>query len=418
MYWDKVERHLAKHRFEILRRYIFTNMPTEPEFVEEIDSYIVLKLILANYHYPDRNIPPEVIFVSKEYKPEIRKEAKRLLRLYFRQWAVPYHGYLPGWREDSAVYLLWQGQLACGVYLCDQNEFGNEDGWGQLHYAFVNPQFKGKGLYSLVFKEAVLRAKSWGLSGIYLNSDRYMLPEVYERWGAVRWKAIPKIYVYPKHKNRRSDNWLVYRIHDRMLAGLLRKYASGILLDIGCGDKPYSTLTEGIVTAHIGLDHPNTFHNKSQVDLFATAYKTSLFDNSVDTVLCTVVIEHLEWPQDGIIEMYRILKPGGYVILSAPLFWHLHEEPRDFYRYTKYGLEHLFTTAGFEIVEIKPLSGFFVTFSQELVYFLNDAKHGFLRYPIALLESLIQIVAMWLNHWDRSYRFTWAYMVVARKNGT
>ena len=214
-----------------------------------------------------------------------------------------------------------------------------------------------------------------------------------------------------------EHNWLVHRIHDAALRIALQQYACGVLVDIGCGKKPYQTMTEGLVTTHIGLDHPGSFHSKSQVDILATAYETSLADNSVDTVLCTVVLEHLECPQDALNEFFRILKPGGYLILSAPLFWHLHEEPRDFYRYTKHGLSHLFTTADFEIVEIKPLSGFIVTFGQELVYVLNQLRRGPLRYPVALVQTIIQASAFWLNRWDWSYGFTWAYLAVAKKAG-
>jgi SAM-dependent methyltransferase len=214
---------------------------------------------------------------------------------------------------------------------------------------------------------------------------------------------------------RASINWLVRRIHDAALDVALHQYASGILLDVGCGIKPYQTMTKGLVAQHLGLDHPGSFHSKQQVDIFSTAYETGLADSSVDTVLCTVVLEHLERPQDAIHEMYRILKPGGHIILSAPLYWHLHEAPRDFYRYTKYGLSHLFTTSGFEIVEIRPLSGFVVTFSQELVYFINHLKRGPLRYPLMLLQTFIQTLAFWLNRWDRSHQFTWANLVVAQK---
>ena len=212
-----------------------------------------------------------------------------------------------------------------------------------------------------------------------------------------------------------KHNWLVHRIHDKALAEALNQYAHGILLDIGCGEKPYQQLTKNLVSLHIGLDHPNSLHSKQQVDIFGTAYETGLATNSVDTVLCTVVLEHLERPQDAINEIYRVLRPNGYVILSAPLFWHLHEEPRDFYRYTKYGLAHLFQTAGLEVIQINPLSGFIVTFSQELVYILIGLRRGLLRYPIAILQSLIQQIAFWLNRWDKSHRFTWAYLVVARK---
>lgn len=68
-------------------------------------------------------------------------------------------------------------------------------------------------------------------------------------------------------------NWLVHCIHDAALDIALRQYASGILLDIGCGEKPYRTLTEGLVTTHLGLEHPESIHSKQQVDVFGTAPK-------------------------------------------------------------------------------------------------------------------------------------------------
>jgi ubiquinone/menaquinone biosynthesis C-methylase UbiE len=213
-----------------------------------------------------------------------------------------------------------------------------------------------------------------------------------------------------------KHNWLVHRIHDASLALAIRLFSNGLLLDIGCGEKPYQNLTKGIVKKHVGLDHPGSIHNQQHVDIIATAYETGLASNSIDTVLCTVVLEHIERPQDAVNEMFRVLKPGGYVILSTPLFWHLHEEPRDFYRYTKYGLEYLFTTAGFEIVEIKPLSGFVVTFSQELIYFFRFIFRGFLRFLLFPIQTFIQLLAIWLNRWDRSHGFTWAYLLVARKS--
>jgi hypothetical protein len=113
--------------------------------------------------------------------------------------------------------------------------------------------------------------------------------------------------------------------------------------------------------------------------------------------------------------MHRILRPGGYVLLSAPLFWHLHEKPRDFYRYTRYGLAYLFTTAGFEIVEMKPLAGFLVTFAQELVYVVDRWRRGPMSILVAGAQWAIQTVAWVLNRWDGSYDYTWAYLMVARK---
>lgn len=210
-------------------------------------------------------------------------------------------------------------------------------------------------------------------------------------------------------------NWLVQQIHDEQLQPIIARYARGILVDLGCGNSPYRTMTAPHVTTHIGLDHPGSFHGAKGVDILAPAYATGLGDHSVDTVLCTMVLEHLEAPQAAFHEIYRILKPGGHLILSAPLFWHLHEEPRDFFRYTKYGLTHLAATAGFDCAEMKPLAGFLVTFGQEFVYFLNRWKRGLLKRPITAAQAAMQTVVYQLYRYDHSYTFTWAYLSVFRK---
>ena len=144
--------------------------------------------------------------------------------------------------------------------------------------------------------------------------------------------------------NQRSFNWLIHRIHDDKLQLALSQYATGVLVDIGCGEKPYAELLKGLTMQHIGVDHAGTIHDQSKIDVLATAYETTLPDASADTVLCTNVLEHLERPDRSLREMYRILKPGGHVIVTMPFFWHLHEVPRDFYRYTQFGLSFLFRT--------------------------------------------------------------------------
>ena len=77
-------------------------------------------------------------------------------------------------------------------------------------------------------------------------------------------------------------------------------------------------------------------------------------DESVDIVFATQVIEHVRNPHLMVRECRRILRLNGYLILSGPFFWPLHEEPYDFFRFTKYGFEQLLKDAGFsqwQIVE-------------------------------------------------------------------
>ena len=221
-----------------------------------------------------------------------------------------------------------------------------------------------------------------------------------------------------KFKHYFSQNWLVYKIADAALTDAIQKYAKGKLLDIGCGEKPYKKMVMPYVDEHIGLDHEDTLHNKSNVDLFGTAYKIPVDDEEFNTILCTAVLEHLEEPKEAIDEAYRVLKKGGYAIYTVPLFWHLHEEPRDFYRFTKYGLKYLFEKNGFEIVELRPLSGFWVTFGQLFVYNLHRFNRGPLRWVriIDVIGLLIQAISYTLDKIDKAEEWTWMYQVIAKKN--
>jgi ubiquinone/menaquinone biosynthesis C-methylase UbiE len=219
------------------------------------------------------------------------------------------------------------------------------------------------------------------------------------------------------HREATPYNWLVHRIIESALQDLLQQYARGVLLDIGCGIKPYESLASRYVTHHFGLDHTESLHAPDNVDLAATSDSIPVSTSSIDTVLSTFVLEHLERPQAAISEMQRVLKPGGHLILAAPLFWHLHEEPRDFFRYTCHGLSYLLRCAQLEVTQLVPLSGFWVTFAQELCYLLEEKKRRSGRVPVTLIQNCLQRSAYWLHArgLDRSQQFTWAYFVVATK---
>lgn len=210
---------------------------------------------------------------------------------------------------------------------------------------------------------------------------------------------------------------LVKSIHDRELQRCAAAYLTGLLVDIGCGEKPYEDTIKRYVTGHIGIDHEGTAHNTSHIDRFGTAYDIPFEDKSFDSALCTAVLEHLEEPEQALRECHRVLKSGGVAIYSVPFIWHLHEEPRDFFRYSKYGLKYLFEKAGFEIIEIKALSGFWVTFGQLLVYNIYRFNRGPFRcIPIIpILGLMIQGISYLLDKVDKTEQWTWMYMVVARR---
>ena len=219
-----------------------------------------------------------------------------------------------------------------------------------------------------------------------------------------------------KVKHFLEHNWLIHRIVDKEIELAIKSYAQGKLLDIGCGTKPYKELTKPYVTEHIGLDREDTPHNKENIDIFAEADNIPLPDNSFNTILATSVLEHVELPDKAISEMYRVLKKEGYCIIATPFMWLLHEAPRDFYRYSKFGLKYLLEKNGFEVVSLKPITGFWITFGQQFLYYIRKYKRFFvLKLLVVVFTVISQLILFWLFRSEKDENFTSTYLAVGKK---
>lgn len=204
---------------------------------------------------------------------------------------------------------------------------------------------------------------------------------------------------------------------DKELSRCAKQYLSGRLIDIGCGIKPYAHMLAPYISEHVGLDREQPFNQNAKVDLVGTAYEIPALNNSFNSALSTAALEHLAEPEIALRECHRVLKPGGVAVYTVPFIWHVHAAPWDYVRFTNFGLKHLFEKTGFEIIEIKALSGFWVTFGQLFVYYLFRFHRGPLRYipVIPLLGLLVQGIAYLLDRLDKAEDWTWMYLVVAKK---
>lgn len=136
------------------------------------------------------------------------------------------------------------------------------------------------------------------------------------------------------------------------------KYVQGKLLDLGCGNVPLYRFYDPFVSENICVDWGNTLHQNSFLDVEADLNEPlPLKSDNYDTVILSDVLEHIRRPEQLIQEINRVLKPGGTFIMNVPFFYHLHEEPFDFFRYTKHALRSMSEENGFEVVYLEPLGG-------------------------------------------------------------
>jgi SAM-dependent methyltransferase len=146
----------------------------------------------------------------------------------------------------------------------------------------------------------------------------------------------------------------------RLLSEILRfrSHAKGILLDIGCGTKPYLPVFHGLVDHHFGVDVPYTYHGYRAIDAMAPSHALPIRSASVDTVFCTEVLEHVFDPKQSWAEISRVLKPGGQALVTTPFINRFHEAPYDFWRITPWAHRRMAEQVGLEILEIRTRGGF------------------------------------------------------------
>lgn len=93
--------------------------------------------------------------------------------------------------------------------------------------------------------------------------------------------------------------------------------------------------------------------NVSVVELRLPAVSDELTRHRFDTVICLNVLEHVRDDRLSVAAVYRLLAPGGRLVLLVPalpaLYGTLDRALGHFRRYTPRGLRDLFTDAGFRV---------------------------------------------------------------------
>ncbi len=127
-------------------------------------------------------------------------------------------------------------------------------------------------------------------------------------------------------------------------------------------------------------------------------------DESFDAVLSTQVLEHVADPGLYLAECFRVLRPGGRMLLSTHGVFVYHPDPVDLWRWTCEGLRRQVEFAGFQIETFEGIVGPVATgiqMSQDVVYWHLPRA---LRPVFALvLQTLIRVIDRFESSESKGY---------------
>lgn len=156
----------------------------------------------------------------------------------------------------------------------------------------------------------------------------------------------------------------------------LKKIPEGlILLDAGAGESQYKKYCPHLKyiaqdfgqyngTGNVGLQEGSW--DNSRLDIVSDITSIPLDDHSVDVVMCTEVFEHIPDPLAALKEFNRLVKPGGFLILTAPFVSFTHFAPYHFATgFNRYFYETHLPANGFVIEELILNGNYFEFLAQE-----------------------------------------------------
>lgn len=204
------------------------------------------------------------------------------------------------------------------------------------------------------------------------------------------------------------------------VASLAGSLADGArVLDAGAGEGQYARWFARHRYCGVDLGIGDAAWNYGDLDTVADLTHLPFPNSAFAACLNIVTLEHVRDPARVVAEMGRVLEPGGRLLLIVPHEWEVHQAPHDFFRYTRYGVEHLLRKAGFAEFEIQPVGGYFRLLARRLLnglQFFSGGARWLLFAPAALALAPPALILPALDFLDRERNFTLGYICVARKS--
>jgi SAM-dependent methyltransferase len=184
------------------------------------------------------------------------------------------------------------------------------------------------------------------------------------------------------------------------------------VLDAGAGEGNHSQQFAKHRYCGVDLGIGDASWDYSRLNVIGDLEKLPFRCESFAACLNVVTLEHVREPKAVLAELARVLAPGGRLLLIAPHEWEEHQQPHDYYRYTRYGLEYLLAQAGFSEIQIEPVGGFFRLLSRRL---LNGLQ--FFPGPLIIVAAIFfvppALVLPLFDGLDRRRNFTLGYVCTA-----
>lgn len=198
-----------------------------------------------------------------------------------------------------------------------------------------------------------------------------------------------------------SPHWTANHCLEKSISTLLMSISSETVIDVGCGTKPYKKYIAH--KYYFGIEIPGGSHpeDKKDCDVFYNGNEFPFKENSIDLIVITQVLEHVEKPWDIIFKLSKLLKKDGYILISVPFVSNLHEIPYDYFRFTPYSLIKMMNNNALKAVTIKKSCGLFGTIGfliSDLFYSSCIEVHSKLKIFCAVLFCApVQIFFMMLD---------------------
>ena len=177
--------------------------------------------------------------------------------------------------------------------------------------------------------------------------------------------------------------------------------AGSLVLDAAAGDQPYRHLF--LHTRYESADFEQVAKEYGCTTYVCDLSAIPVEDERFDYILFNQGLEHMSDPLAELLELKRILKPGGRMLCTAPLFYEEHEQPYDFFRYTQFAYRHMLPAAGFAVDRIDWLEGYVGTVAYQLEGAARNLPSGIAWWPIRGLFAMLSLV---FHRMDMRQRYT------------